>query len=106
VVYEKNRMPQTLKALMGTLDPRCRWVEVNATENKQTRAEPVSALYAQGKVHHVRDPRDPQKLARLEDEMIAWDPKLRMPSPNRMDALVWLIWALLLQEKRQAVRLL
>lgn len=96
IVYEKNRMPEMLKSLIRTMDPSCRWVEVFATEDKQTRAEPVSALYQQGRVHHVRDAREPMRLARLEDEMIAWDPKLKMPSPNRMDALVWLITALML----------
>lgn len=100
IVREKNRMPQALNNLIGTLDKSVRWVEVSATENKQTRAEPVSALYAQGRVHHVRDPRDPDKLRLLESEMVNWNPKLRQASPNRMDALVWLITALLLGDRK------
>lgn len=106
IVFEKNRMPRSTQDLIRTKDRTVRWVEVNATENKQTRAEPVSALYEQGKVHHVRDKRDPERLDRVEDEMIAWDPKLRMPSPNRMDALVWLVTALMLGEQRTPMRLL
>lgn len=98
IVFEQNRMPDTLKSTIRTLDRTVRWVEVKAIENKQTRAEPVSALYEQGKVHHVRDARDPDRLALLEDEMIAWDPKLRLPSPNRLDACVWLVHALLLSD--------
>lgn len=105
IVYEANRMPQSTKATMRTADPGCRWVEVHATENKQTRAEPVSALYSQGRVHHVRDRRDPERLARLEDEMISWDPRLRMPSPNRMDALVWLVTALMLGDQKRPLGL-
>src|SRR5262249_10495009 len=53
-----------------------------ASRGKQVRAEPIAALYEQGKVHHIGT------FARLEDEMTQWDPS--MPdSPNRMDALVW-----------------
>jgi phage terminase large subunit-like protein len=99
VVFEVNRMPETLMRTIKTKDRSVKFLEVTAIENKQTRAEPVSALYEQGKVHHVREPDDPDRLALLEDEMISWDPKARMPSPNRMDALVWLITALMLDEK-------
>lgn len=98
IVFESNRMPGTLMNLIKTLDRTVRWVEVKAIENKQTRAEPVSALYDQGKVHHVREPGSPDKLVLLEDEMISWDPKANMPSPNRLDALVWLVHALMLNE--------
>lgn len=94
IVRETNRLPQSIKDLIRTIDPKVSWVDVTATENKKTRAEPVSALYEQGKVHHVHDPRDPNRLAQLEDEMISWDPRLNAPSPNRMDALVWLVSAL------------
>lgn len=98
IVYECNRMPGALMNTIKTKDRSVRWIEVKAIENKQTRAEPVSALYDQGKVHHVREPGGPDRLAFLEDEMIAWDPKMRMPSPNRLDACVWLIYALLLSD--------
>lgn len=98
IAYEKNRMPNTTMATIRSIDRSVQWIEVNAIENKQTRAEPVSAQYAQGKVHHVRDANDRTRTGRLsllEDEMISWDPKERMPSPNRMDALVWLVTALI-----------
>jgi phage terminase large subunit-like protein len=106
IVYEKNQMPKSTQDLIRTKDRTVRWVEVYATENKQTRAEPVSALYEQRRVHHVRDAQAPDRLARLEDEMISWDPKLRMPSPNRLDALVWLVTALLLEKQHTPMRLL
>lgn len=98
IVYESNRMPAALMNTIKTRDRSVRWIEVKAIENKQTRAEPVSALYDQGKVHHVREPGAGDRLALLEDEMISWDPKARMPSPNRLDACVWLIYALLLAD--------
>lgn len=97
IVRETNRLDQSLKDLIRTIDTKVKWIDVQATEGKKTRADPVSALYEQGKVHHVADPQRPNKFALLEDEMVSWDP--RVPgavSPNRMDALVWLVTALLL----------
>ena len=56
---------------------------ISASRGKATRAEPISALYEQGRVHHVGS------FAKLEDEMCQWTPGDK--SPNRMDALVWAI---------------
>lgn len=56
---------------------------VHASRGKQTRAEPVSALYEQKRARHVGAFPD------LEDQMTTWVPGLK--SPDRMDALVWLI---------------
>lgn len=55
--------------------------QVRATRNKQTRAEPVSALYEQNRAHHVG------AFAELETQMTNWVPG--DDSPDRMDALVW-----------------
>jgi len=54
---------------------------VHASRGKRTRAEPVSAIYEQGRGHHVGT------LAALEDELCQWEPG--MASPNRLDALAW-----------------
>jgi phage terminase large subunit-like protein len=56
---------------------------VHASRGKQTRAEPVSALYEQKRARHVGVFPD------LEDQMATWVPGQK--SPDRMDALVWLI---------------
>jgi phage terminase large subunit-like protein len=56
---------------------------VTASRGKMIRAEPVSALYEQGRVHHVGS------FAKLEDEMCEYDGHGK--SPNRLD---WLVWAL------------
>jgi len=57
---------------------------VHASRGKRTRAEPISALYEQGKVHHVGT------YAILEDQMCEWTPDdPSASSPDRMDALVW-----------------
>jgi phage terminase large subunit-like protein len=61
---------------------------VRATRGKLVRAEPISALYEQGRVHHVG------ALPELEDQMIAFTPERAADragggSPDRVDALVW-----------------
>ena len=61
---------------------------VRATRGKAIRAEPVSALYEQGRVHHVG------ALPKLEDQSCQWDPLTSRKSPDRMDAMVWGITAL------------
>jgi phage terminase large subunit-like protein len=56
--------------------------KVTASRGKRVRAEPVSALYEQGRVHHVG------VFEELEDELLTWTPEAKW-SPNRLDALVW-----------------
>jgi phage terminase large subunit-like protein len=53
------------------------------------RAEPIAALYEQGKVHHVG------VLAKLEDQLTAWDPGASTKSPDRLDACVWALTELM-----------
>ena len=63
-----------------------RFRAVTASRGKYARAEPTSALYEQGRVHHVGTFPD------LEDQMCTWTPKSSYEiSPDRMDALVWAI---------------
>jgi len=66
---------------------------MRASRGKQARAEPVAALYEQGRVHHLG------QMALLEDELCTWVPDEGMPSPNRLDALVWAVTELMLLEK-------
>jgi phage terminase large subunit-like protein len=70
-----------------------RWEPRTSSLDKKGRAEPVSALYRAGRVHHV-NPKG-EMFEFLEDEMIMWDPTSRW-SPNRLDALVWAMTDLLL----------
>jgi phage terminase large subunit-like protein len=56
--------------------------KVTASRGKRTRAEPIAALYEQGRAHHVG------MFADLEDQMCTWVPGMK--SPDRMDALVWM----------------
>ena len=55
---------------------------VSASVGKYARAEPVAALYQQGRVFHVGS------FPRLEDQLCTWEPG-SSTSPDRMDALVW-----------------
>ena len=56
-------------------------IPVKASRGKLTRAEPIAALYSQGRVRHVG------MFAELEDQMASWVPGEQ--SPDRLDALVW-----------------
>jgi len=69
--------------------------EVTASRGKAIRAEPVEGFYERGRVHHVGE------FTALEDEMCMWVPGSGMPSPNRVDALVWVVTELLLGQKKK-----
>lgn len=85
VVAEINNGGALVESVLRTVDPNVSYEGVHASRGKKTRAEPISALYEQGRVHHVGT------FAKLEDEMCQWDPELSPESPNRVDALVWAI---------------
>jgi phage terminase large subunit-like protein len=70
---------------------------VHAAQSKETRAEPTVGKYEQGRVTHVTSPTAYGDLSEMEKEQVGWVPKSRggrMPSPNRIDALVWAMRAL------------
>lgn len=65
---------------------------VHAVKSKETRAEPTVARYEQARVTHVVSPGVFGDMSSLEKEQVGWVPASRggkMPSPNRVDALVW-----------------
>lgn len=64
---------------------------VHASRGKRARAEAPAALSEQGRVHHVGC------HAKLEDQLCTWDASDGSPSPDRLDALVWLITWLMLE---------
>lgn len=87
IIAEANNGGEMVKQVIHGVDSSVPVQLVWAAQGKQTRAEPVSMLYEQGRVHHVGT------LAQLEDEMCAWVP-LEGKSPNRIDALVWAMFGL------------
>lgn len=64
---------------------------VRASRGKMVRAEPIAALYEQGRVHHVGS------FPELEDQMCAYVPEGWDKSPDRADALVWALTELMLE---------
>ena len=89
IVAEINNGGALVESVIRTIDENVPYTPVHASRGKRTRAEPIAALYEQGRVHHVGI------FAKLEDEMTNWDPAIDVESPNRMDALVWAISALI-----------
>ncbi|MDP9471749.1 MAG: terminase family protein, partial [Chloroflexota bacterium] len=89
IVAETNFGGQMVASTIRTVDPNAAVEMVSASRDKMVRAEPVAALYEQGRVHHVGG------YPQLEDEMAGYDGT--GPSPNRMDALVWTITDLMVE---------
>lgn len=83
VIGETNNGGDMVEMVIRNVDQNVSYKSVTATRGKAIRAEPISALYEQGRVHHVGS------FATLEDEMVNFDPLTTIKSPNRMDALVW-----------------
>ncbi len=77
------------------IDPNVPYRPVWASRGKVTRAEPISALYEQGRVHHVG------AFPRLEDQMCAFTVDFNRSemgySPDRVDALVWALTELIIE---------
>ena len=68
---------------------------VRAIKDKRARAVPVAALYEKGRVHHAG------LFPELEDEMCAFGGSGFSGSPDRLDAMVWAIWALLIDGRAE-----
>lgn len=87
IIAEKNQGGQMVESVIKTADRSVPVELVHASRGKYVRAEPVSALYEQGRVHHVG------RFDRLEDQMCLFSvDNLRdnnTGSPDRVDALVW-----------------
>lgn len=94
VVAERNFGGAMVEHVIKTTDKNVSYKEVTASRGKVARAEPVAALYEQGKVSHVGG------FADLEDQMclMAPDGFAGEGSPDRADALVWAITELMLGE--------
>lgn len=99
VVAEVNNGGEMVAATLRMIDPNVPFAAVHASRGKLARAEPVAALYEQGRVHHVG------ALPRLEDQMCGFTPvapggfdaRAMGYSPDRVDALVWAITDLLVE---------
>lgn len=92
IVAERNFGGDMVRFTVATADKSAAFKEVVASRGKAVRAEPVSALYEQGKVHHVGH------FADLEDQMTNFTASgyVGEGSPDRADALVWALTELML----------
>jgi phage terminase large subunit-like protein len=87
IVAEKNNGGEMVETVIRTVDRTVPIKLVHASRGKVVRAEPISALYEQGRIHHVG------RHDKLEDQMCSFSIDLvrnaSEGSPDRVDALVW-----------------
>lgn len=101
IVAEVNQGGDLVVGVLRQYDPLVAVRKVRASRGKWVRAEPVAALYAEGRVSHVGT------FEALEDEMLAFGTggRSRGRSPDRLDALVWALTDLMAPEPpRPALR--
>ncbi len=104
IVAEKNQGGEMVESTIRTVDPNVNVKLVHASKGKIPRAEPIAALYEQNRIHHVGT------FPELEDEMCLFLPgesnlqQLRSggSSPDRADAMVWLMTELMDGANRMA----
>ncbi|WP_082237546.1 DNA-packaging protein [Roseovarius tolerans] len=93
LVAEVNQGGDLVEQVVRQVDPLVPFRSVHASRGKVARAEPVAALYEQGRVHHLRG------LGALEDQMCAMTTRgyEGKGSPDRVDALVWALTDLIVE---------
>ena len=95
IVAEVNNGGDLVESVLRAVDRTVPYRKVTASRGKRVRAEPVAAMYEQGRVHHVRG------LEELEAQMCSWTPDGGQGSPDRLDALVWACTELGLGKRRR-----
>jgi predicted phage terminase large subunit-like protein len=93
IIGEANQGGDLIESLLRNIDRSIPYRSVRATKGKRTRAEPISALYEQGKVRHVGC------FDKLEDQMCMFTADNFDGSPDRVDALVWALTELSASKK-------
>ena len=82
IVAEANQGGDMVRHTLQTVERHVPIRMVHASRGKRVRAEPIAALYEQGRVHHLGS------FPELEDQLCSWVPD-SSTSPDRLDALVW-----------------
>lgn len=93
VVAEVNQGGRLVANAIHTIDPQIKVYEVHSKEGKKLRAEPVMMAYEQGRVTHS----ELADLVELETQMVTWIPETSPKSPDRIDALVHALTALMIK---------
>lgn len=83
IVAEANQGGDMVSTVIAAVDPLAPVTLVHASRGKRTRAEPIAALYEQGRITHVA------AFPELEDQMCQYTGAPGEESPDRLDALVW-----------------
>ena len=85
VIGESNYGGGMVEHVVRTAKPNINYKEVRASRGKHIRAEPIAALYEQGKIHHVG------YFPELEDQLLAFSREgyQGVKSPDRADAAIW-----------------
>ena len=91
IVAEQNQGGAMVEYTLRTVDTIVPITLVHASRGKVVRAEPIAALYEQGRIHHAG------AFNALEDQLCEWVPG--GPSPDRLDALVWGFTELMLKTR-------
>lgn len=91
VIAEVNQGGALVRGAIHGIDPTIRVVDVRAHVGKALRAEPVVLAYEQKRVHHL------DTFGDLESQMLSWIPGESKKSPDRVDALVHALTALLVK---------
>lgn len=91
IVAETNQGGALVKNAIHQINPNIPVYEVHSKVGKKLRAEPVVLAYQQGRVIHIGHHTD------LETQMVTWEPESTRKSPDRVDALVHALTALLIQ---------
>jgi len=88
IVAETNQGGDMVKTIIKNIRKNVAYQGVHASRGKILRAEPVSALYEEGRVLHLK------KFVDLEYEMVTYTGAKGETSPNRLDAMVYAIVSL------------
>ena len=85
IVAEINQGGDMVESIIKSIDNRAKVIKVRASRGKVTRAEPISALYAQSRIKHIG------AFPILEDQMVLFTPFgiVGKSTADRVDALVW-----------------
>lgn len=98
VVGEVNNGGDLIETNVTSIDKNINFTQVRATRGKIKRAEPVSALYEQGRVFHLK------RFSELEEQMTSFTGVDGDKSPDRLDALVWLLTELMTDNNIAGIR--
>lgn len=93
IIGEANNGGDLIERMIRLVSPKAAYKKVNASRGKIARAEPIAAMYERGQISHVGT------FSYLEDELCSYTGKPGEKSPNRLDALVWALSELFVENQ-------